>query len=308
MVLCTSARARRRCRLGGLCCIKCANGGGGQLQIAPEPACLRQPRCLQVCQIHRTLPPGGVLVFVTGQREVEQLCRSLRRTFPVSKARGGAAPAPQRQRQERAMEEEDEEAGAGLDASGGDAAEADADGGALDRDEDPRDDYDDASGQQSPFPAPSDGPGPGPGPGAPGWASQMAGRPRPHAPEPPVQSSILACCLEAGAAPRGTACRPAARSAAAAAGEEEDEDARVVLGGEGFTPEEIAAAEADFERRLVCCAVLRYSALCCAARRCQLLPGPDVAPVDRESSPRPVCQMSRRVKSPPSPSSSRSGH
>ena len=29
-------------------------------------------------QIHERLPPGGVLVFVTGQREVEHLCRRLR--------------------------------------------------------------------------------------------------------------------------------------------------------------------------------------------------------------------------------------
>lgn len=30
-----------------------------------------------------------------------------------------------------------------------------------------------------------------------------------------------------------------------------DEEEVVVMGGEGFTPEEIAAAEKDFERRLV---------------------------------------------------------
>jgi ATP-dependent RNA helicase DHX37/DHR1 len=38
----------------------------------------------QVCQIHRRLPPGGVLVFLTGQREVERLCAKLRTTFPSS--------------------------------------------------------------------------------------------------------------------------------------------------------------------------------------------------------------------------------
>ncbi|XP_062506597.1 probable ATP-dependent RNA helicase DHX37 isoform X2 [Corticium candelabrum] len=36
----------------------------------------------KVCKIHRTLPAGGILVFVTGQREVEHLCRKLRRQFP----------------------------------------------------------------------------------------------------------------------------------------------------------------------------------------------------------------------------------
>ena len=32
----------------------------------------------QVVQIHERLPPGGILVFVTGQREVEHLCQRLR--------------------------------------------------------------------------------------------------------------------------------------------------------------------------------------------------------------------------------------
>ncbi|KAL2631648.1 hypothetical protein R1flu_016334 [Riccia fluitans] len=35
----------------------------------------------KVCAIHRKLPPGGVLVFVTGQREVEDLCKKLRKAF-----------------------------------------------------------------------------------------------------------------------------------------------------------------------------------------------------------------------------------
>ena len=47
------------------------------------PAC-HSPKllhCLQVCKIHRQLPLGGILVFLTGQREVEHLCRRLRQTF-----------------------------------------------------------------------------------------------------------------------------------------------------------------------------------------------------------------------------------
>ena len=32
----------------------------------------------KVLAIHRKLPPGGILVFVTGQREVEQLCADCR--------------------------------------------------------------------------------------------------------------------------------------------------------------------------------------------------------------------------------------
>ena len=39
----------------------------------------------KVCKIHRTLPAGGILVFLTGQGEVNGLCRKLRRTFPLKK-------------------------------------------------------------------------------------------------------------------------------------------------------------------------------------------------------------------------------
>ena len=45
---------------------------------------------LQVCKIHRQLPPGGILVFLTGQREVEHLCKRLSQAFapkPVRPAR-----------------------------------------------------------------------------------------------------------------------------------------------------------------------------------------------------------------------------
>ncbi|EIE25583.1 P-loop containing nucleoside triphosphate hydrolase protein [Coccomyxa subellipsoidea C-169] len=35
----------------------------------------------KVCQIHERLPPGGILVFLTGQREVEYLCRRLRSKY-----------------------------------------------------------------------------------------------------------------------------------------------------------------------------------------------------------------------------------
>ncbi|XP_029475809.1 probable ATP-dependent RNA helicase DHX37 isoform X2 [Rhinatrema bivittatum] len=36
----------------------------------------------KVCKIHRMLPAGGILVFLTGQAEVHSLCRRLRRAFP----------------------------------------------------------------------------------------------------------------------------------------------------------------------------------------------------------------------------------
>ncbi|XP_058897046.1 probable ATP-dependent RNA helicase DHX37 isoform X1 [Kogia breviceps] len=39
----------------------------------------------KVCKIHRMLPAGGILVFLTGQAEVHALCRRLRRAFPVAR-------------------------------------------------------------------------------------------------------------------------------------------------------------------------------------------------------------------------------
>ena len=45
----------------------------------------------KVLAIHKRLPPGGILVFVTGQREVEDLCRKLRRAsreFIMKKVKG----------------------------------------------------------------------------------------------------------------------------------------------------------------------------------------------------------------------------
>lgn len=39
----------------------------------------------KVCKIHRQLPAGGILIFVTGKQEVHTLCRKLQRTFPSTK-------------------------------------------------------------------------------------------------------------------------------------------------------------------------------------------------------------------------------
>ncbi len=36
----------------------------------------------KICKIHRQLPDGGILVFLTGQQEVNALCRKLRQSFP----------------------------------------------------------------------------------------------------------------------------------------------------------------------------------------------------------------------------------
>uniref|UniRef100_A0AAV2MNM6 Ubiquitin recognition factor in ER-associated degradation protein 1 n=1 Tax=Knipowitschia caucasica TaxID=637954 RepID=A0AAV2MNM6_KNICA len=47
----------------------------------------------KICKIHRMLPPGGILVFLTGQAEVHSLCRRLRNAFPYRKSNttGGEA-------------------------------------------------------------------------------------------------------------------------------------------------------------------------------------------------------------------------
>nr|XP_040052182.1 probable ATP-dependent RNA helicase DHX37 [Gasterosteus aculeatus aculeatus]XP_040052183.1 probable ATP-dependent RNA helicase DHX37 [Gasterosteus aculeatus aculeatus] len=39
----------------------------------------------KTCKIHRMLPPGGILVFLTSQAEVHNLCRKLRNAFPFRK-------------------------------------------------------------------------------------------------------------------------------------------------------------------------------------------------------------------------------
>ncbi|RPA86141.1 P-loop containing nucleoside triphosphate hydrolase protein [Ascobolus immersus RN42] len=46
----------------------------------------------KICKIHRKLPPGGILVFLTGQNEINQLLKKLRQQFPPPKDKhfGGA--------------------------------------------------------------------------------------------------------------------------------------------------------------------------------------------------------------------------
>ncbi|XP_057347312.1 probable ATP-dependent RNA helicase DHX37 isoform X3 [Manis pentadactyla] len=54
----------------------------------------------KVCKIHRMLPAGGILVFLTGQAEVHTLCRRLRRTFPPTRLK-----PPENEDQEDSVEE-----------------------------------------------------------------------------------------------------------------------------------------------------------------------------------------------------------
>ncbi|NWT25537.1 DHX37 helicase, partial [Cardinalis cardinalis] len=48
----------------------------------------------KVCKIHRMLPAGGILVFLTGQAEVHSLCRRLRKAFPYQKNNTAADSVP----------------------------------------------------------------------------------------------------------------------------------------------------------------------------------------------------------------------
>ncbi|KAK2950007.1 putative ATP-dependent RNA helicase DEAH13 [Blattamonas nauphoetae] len=43
----------------------------------------------KICKIHKQLPPGNILVFLTGRDEVEELCKRLRSEFPLPAELGG---------------------------------------------------------------------------------------------------------------------------------------------------------------------------------------------------------------------------
>ncbi len=64
----------------------------------------------KVCKIHRRLPDGGILVFLTGQQEVNSLCRKLRRAFPAKPLKEATKPT-QKLREEEAHEVEEEDEG-----------------------------------------------------------------------------------------------------------------------------------------------------------------------------------------------------
>ena len=86
------------------------------------------PLNLQVSQIHRQLPPGGILVFVTGQREVESLCKRLRSSL-CSRKPALTESADESRRPSNLQEQVGDETGI-EDGFGEDAAEsaAEADG------------------------------------------------------------------------------------------------------------------------------------------------------------------------------------
>lgn len=112
---------------------------GSALDTSP-PIPISVPQCnaTQVAQIHRQLPPGGILVFLTGQAEVKQLCKQLESTFKARRRNQPASPAS-------APPEE-----AGDVVSGGDAAEEGFGADAidfLDAEAEDLDDFDDGEGE-----------------------------------------------------------------------------------------------------------------------------------------------------------------
>ena len=90
----------------------------------PEEGQSCQAALRKTCALHRRLPPGGVLIFLTGAREVETLCAQLRKTF------NGLESGPRGRRGRDARKHPDG------DASDDDGAAAAFDRDALDDDED----------------------------------------------------------------------------------------------------------------------------------------------------------------------------
>jgi ATP-dependent RNA helicase DHX37/DHR1 len=89
---------------------------------------------VQVCRIHQELPGGGILLFLTSQREVQVAVRRIRQAF-AKRTRGAAAAAASSAASPAANAAEEDE-GADAAAGGADAAEiaADAADAALEQD------------------------------------------------------------------------------------------------------------------------------------------------------------------------------
>jgi ATP-dependent RNA helicase DHX37/DHR1 len=135
----------------------------------------------KVEQIHNQLPPGGILVFLTGHREVDRMCRQVKQSL-TPKMKGKKKKTEESKQEEEKVEELDV---IGMDDGGGDAAEAldfnsrqQQDGGPLHNNtNDDKDDYE-------------------------------------------LMEDV------------------------------EDEDEVEIIGGQGFTADQIATAEKEFEKRL----------------------------------------------------------
>ena len=58
----------------------------------------------KVCKIHARLPQGGVLVFMTGQAEIMQLCRRLEKKYAEKSVKAGAAKKSRKEEKEEKAE------------------------------------------------------------------------------------------------------------------------------------------------------------------------------------------------------------
>ena len=102
----------------------------------------------KVCKIHARLPPGGILVFLTGQGEIQQLCRKLEKKY--AGAKGAKAPL----RVERSTNEVElaAEGGSNYNPEGtsADRKEREAEDVELGQDEDLAADVDDGDAESDP--------------------------------------------------------------------------------------------------------------------------------------------------------------
>eukprot|EP00116_Pleurobrachia_bachei_P002935 sb/3463197/ len=60
----------------------------------------------KVCKLHRSLPPGDVLVFLTGVQEINRMMHLLRKTFPETLAEGGGGEKKKGDSEKEGGEEE----------------------------------------------------------------------------------------------------------------------------------------------------------------------------------------------------------
>ncbi|KAG2437050.1 hypothetical protein HYH02_011311 [Chlamydomonas schloesseri] len=161
----------------------------------------------KVTRIHAELPPGGVLVFLTGQREVEGLCKRLRGHYAAQRARRAAAGSGSGRPAAGAGP------GGGGGGGGGDDGDGDGDGSAA------------AEGEEEEEEELVEQYGGGGGDGAEVAGDAAERRRRGGDAEVDDYGEMN------GDDPEG----------------DEDEEEVVVMGGDQFTPEEIAEAERRFE-------------------------------------------------------------
>lgn len=82
--------------------------------------------CRKTVRIHKELPPGGILVFVTGQAEVQQVCARLAASFPSPLNTTNPVKGQKQRNRSKSEAEDDQGEWDGINAAGADRAEADA--------------------------------------------------------------------------------------------------------------------------------------------------------------------------------------